>query len=47
VLKAMGFVQRFGFGIAEARRSLAANGNPPLDFQVEPTVVLATVRKAP
>lgn len=47
VLKTLGFVQRFGFGIAEARRSLAANGNPPLEFEVEPTVVLATVRKAP
>lgn len=47
VLRNMGFVQRFGFGIAEARRSLAANGNPPLEFQVEPTVVLATVRRAP
>jgi len=46
VLKTMGFVQRFGFGIAEARRSLAANGNPPPEFQVEPTVVLATVRRA-
>lgn len=47
VLKTMGFVQRFGFGIAEARRSLEANGNPPLEFQVEPTVILATVKKAP
>lgn len=47
VLKTLGFVQRFGFGIAEARRSLAANGNPDLEFQVEPTVVLATVRRAP
>lgn len=47
VLKTLGFVQRFGFGIAEARRSLAANGNPPLAFQVEPTMVLATVRRAP
>ena len=46
VLKTMGFVQRFGFGIAEARRSLAANGNPPPEFQVEPTIVLATVRRA-
>lgn len=46
VLKTQGFVQRFGFGIAEARRSLEANGNPPVEFQVEPTVVLATVRKA-
>lgn len=47
VLKTMGFVQRFGFGIAEARRSLAANGNPAPEFQVEPTFVLATVRRAP
>lgn len=47
VLKTLGFVQRFGFGIAEARRALDANGNPPPEFQVEPTIVLATVRKAP
>lgn len=46
VLKTLGFVQRFGFGIAEARRALAANGNPPMEFQVEPTIVLATVRRA-
>lgn len=46
VLKTLGFVQRFGFGIAEARRSLLGNGNPPLEFQVEPTMVLATIRKA-
>ncbi|SOY51167.1 ATP-binding protein [Cupriavidus taiwanensis] len=45
VLKTLGFVQRFGFGIAEARRSLEANGNPPLEFQVESTVILATVRR--
>lgn len=43
-LKYMGFVQRFGFGIAEARRSMAANGNPPPEFQVELTNVLATLR---
>lgn len=47
VLKTLGFVQRFGFGIAEARRALAANGNPELEFQVEPTLVLAIVRKSP
>lgn len=46
VLKNMGFVQRFGFGIAEARRAMAANGNPPPEFQVEPTHVLATLRLA-
>jgi ATP-dependent DNA helicase RecG len=46
VLKTMGFVQRWGFGIAEARRALKENGNPELEFQIEPTVVLATVRRA-
>lgn len=46
VLKSLGFVQRFGFGIAEARRALEANGNPPLEFQVEATTVLAIVRMA-
>jgi ATP-dependent DNA helicase RecG len=45
VLKTMGFVQRFGFGIAEARRALRENGNPELEFEIEPTVVLATVRR--
>lgn len=43
-LKNMGFVQRFGFGIAEARRAMAANGNPPPEFQVEPTNVMVTLR---
>ncbi|WP_112488401.1 ATP-binding protein [Thiomonas sp. X19] len=47
VLKTLGFVQRFGFGIAETRRALEANGNPPLEFQIEPTMVLATLRIAP
>jgi ATP-dependent DNA helicase RecG len=46
VLKTMGFVQRFGFGIAEARRAMAANGNPPLEFLVEATTVLAVLRTA-
>lgn len=46
-LKNLGFVQRFGFGIAEARRAMAANGNPLPEFQVEPTNVLAILRLAP
>lgn len=45
VLKTMGFVQRFGFGIAEARRAMAHNGNPPPEFQAEATIVLATLRQ--
>lgn len=47
VLKTLGYVQRFGVGIAEARRALAGNGNPPLEFDVQPTMVLAVVRGAP
>ena len=46
VLKNMGFVQRFGFGIAEARRAMAANGNPAPEFQVEATNVLVSLRLA-
>lgn len=46
VLKNMGFVQRFGFGIAEARRAMAANGNPAPEFQVEATNVLVTLKLA-
>ena len=44
VLRTLGFVQRFGFGIAEAKRAMAANGNPPPEFQVEDTFVLATLK---
>ena len=29
VMKELGYVQRFGFGIATARREMAENGNPP------------------
>ncbi len=46
-LRALGFVQRYGAGIPTARRELAANGNPPPEFHVEPTVVGVTVRRAP
>jgi ATP-dependent DNA helicase RecG len=42
-LKALGFVERFGVGIAVARKSLAANGNPPPEFTVEDAHVLATI----
>lgn len=45
-LKSLGFVQRFGFGIAEARRSMVENGNPPIEFEVEAANVLVTLRTA-
>ena len=45
-LRVLGFVQRFGVGIATAQRLLRANGNPPAVFTVEPTLVSVTLRKA-
>jgi ATP-dependent DNA helicase RecG len=46
-MRALGYVQRFGVGISIARRELAQNGNPPLEFDVQPTFILATARKRP
>jgi ATP-dependent DNA helicase RecG len=44
-MKVLGFVQRFGVGIATAQAELRKNGNPPADFQIQPSNVLAIVRK--
>ena len=46
-MKNLGFVQRFGVGIATARRELERNGNPPVEFDVQPTAVLSVVRRRP
>jgi ATP-dependent DNA helicase RecG len=46
-MKDLGYVQRFGIGIPIARRELEKNGNPPLEFTVEDTCVLAVLRKRP
>jgi ATP-dependent DNA helicase RecG len=45
-LRVLGFVQRFGAGLAIARRALAENGNPPLETIVQPSHVTAIVRLA-
>lgn len=45
-MRVLGFVQRFGFGLAIARRALAENGNPPLELNVQPSHVSAVVRAA-
>lgn len=45
-LRVLGFVQRFGAGLAIARRALAENGNPPLELRVQPSHVTAIVRTA-
>lgn len=45
-MKVLGYVQRFGVGIATARRLLAENGNPPPEFEVRDSLVMVTVRRA-
>ena len=45
-LRVLGFVQHYGAGIPTARRELARNGNPPPEFDVQPTFVGVTVRAA-
>ena len=44
-IKNLGYVQRFGVGIAIARKELEKNGNPPLEYQIEDDHILAIVRK--
>ncbi len=46
-LKVLGFVQRFGAGIATARKSLADNGNPPPEFAVSDSYIQVTLRAKP
>lgn len=47
VMKDLGYVQKFGMGLGLARDSMAKNGNPEPEFQVEETCVLVTLRKRP
>ena len=42
-MKVLGYVERFGTGIARAKAALARNGNPPPEFTFEPTYVLVAV----
>jgi len=44
-MRNLGYVQKFGVGIALARREMEKNGNPPLEYQVEDTAVLAILRR--
>ncbi|MEO5365421.1 MAG: putative DNA binding domain-containing protein [Magnetococcus sp. WYHC-3] len=47
VLKELGFVQQFGFGISLSRKAMERNGNPPPEFQVEDAHVAVILRKRP
>ncbi len=44
VLKTFGYIQAFGRGIAIARRELEQNGNPPPEFGVTPSAVVAILK---
>ncbi len=45
VLKELGYVQRFGFGIETARREMETNGNPEPEFQVQDSFVSVILRR--
>lgn len=42
-LRVLGYVQKFGGGIVTAQRAMFENGNPPIEFQVDPGYVLAVL----
>ncbi len=44
VMSNLGYVQRFGVGIALAQREMQKNGNPSIEFEVNTSYVLATLR---
>jgi ATP-dependent DNA helicase RecG len=46
-MKTLGFVQRYGVGLATAQRLLQENGNSPLEFDVQPTFIGVTLRPRP
>jgi ATP-dependent DNA helicase RecG len=45
VLKNLGLIQRFGLGIKLARDAMAANGNPPIEFEVDGGFVRCVLRR--
>jgi ATP-dependent DNA helicase RecG len=47
VMKTLGYVQRFGIGIALAKAELARDGNPPPEFYPDDSYMLAVVRRRP
>ncbi|MBI3273173.1 MAG: putative DNA binding domain-containing protein [Planctomycetes bacterium] len=44
-MKTLGYVEKFGVGIARAKAALKANGSPEPVFAFEPSQVLVTVRR--
>ena len=46
VMKTLGYVERFGTGIAKAHAALQRNGNPPPEFTFEQMHTSVTIREA-
>jgi ATP-dependent DNA helicase RecG len=46
-MKNLGYVQRFGVGIALARQEMHKNANPPPEFQVEDSHIAVILRRRP
>ncbi len=46
IMAHLGYAQRFGWGIPQARKALRENGNPEPEFQFQPTFMAAIVRTA-
>jgi ATP-dependent DNA helicase RecG len=46
-MRNLGYIQRFGVGIAIARQEMEKNGNPPLEFRVEDTHIVTILRRRP
>jgi len=46
-MKNLGYVQRFRVGIQLARQQLQKNGNPPMEFNVEDSYLLVTLKRRP
>jgi ATP-dependent DNA helicase RecG len=46
-MKELGYVQRFGVGIALAKAAIAQNGNPELEFDIQKNHVAVTFRRRP
>ncbi len=44
-MKALGYVNRYGYGIQRAQRQLAENDNPAAEFHFEPQAVWVVLRK--
>ena len=44
-LKNLGFIERFGFGIPQAKKALKENGNPELEWDIKNSTILTVIKK--